>query len=81
MSEFDAPDIDVLNIDTGIPDLSDTPTDSLENVTDTPDVPDDDFYHAEHMSDEEVKRIDEMWDETIPTLNHIKQFHPASCPI
>lgn len=27
------------------------------------DVPDDDFYHAEHMSDEEVKRIDEMWDE------------------
>lgn len=64
MSEFDAPDIDVLNVDTGIPDLSDTPTDSLENVTDTPDVPDDDFYHAEHMSDEEVKRIDEMWDET-----------------
>ena len=28
------------------------------------DVPDDDFYHAEHMSDEEVKRIDEMWDES-----------------
>lgn len=61
--EFDAPDIDVPNIDTDISDLSDTPTDGLEDVAETPDVPDDDFYHAKYMSDEEVKRIDEMWDD------------------
>lgn len=62
--EFDAPDIDIPNIDADIPDLSDTHTGDFEDVVDTLDSPDDDFYHAEHMSDEEVKRIDEMWDET-----------------
>lgn len=61
--EFDAPDFDIPN-DTDIPDLSGISTDGLKDATDTLDVPDDDFYHAKHMSDEEVKRIDEMWDET-----------------
>lgn len=62
--EFDGHDIDIPNIDADIPDLSDTHTSDFEDVVDTLDSPDDDFYHAEHMSDEEVKRIDEMWDET-----------------
>lgn len=63
MSEFDTPDIDIINSGTDIPDLSDIPADDFKDTADTLDVPDDDFYHAEHMSDEEVKRIDEMWDE------------------
>lgn len=61
--EFGTPDIDIPNTNTDIPDLSDAPTVGLEDTTDILDVPDDDFYHAGHMSDEEVKRIDEMWDE------------------
>lgn len=56
--EFDTPDID-----TNVSDLSDTPADDLEDGANPLDAPDDDFYHAEHMSDEEVKRIDEMWNE------------------
>ena len=62
--EFDAPDIDIPNVSIDIPDLSGIPADGLEDVAEVLDVPDDKFYHAEHMSDEEVERIDEMWDET-----------------
>ena len=68
--EFDTPDID-----TNVSDLSDTPADDLEDGANPLDAPDDDFYHAEHMSDEEVKR------RTILMLNPIKHFHLVTCPI
>ena len=55
-SDFDTADLqstdDVEFLDT--PDVSDVETTDL----------DDGFYHADHMSDEEVARIDDMWDDT-----------------
>ena len=61
VSDIDIPDVD---IDTDIPDSSDASADGIEEITDAVDTPHDDFYHAERMTDEEVARIDDLWDES-----------------
>ncbi len=64
-NDFDAFEIDINDIDDSIPDVSDSTPEELEDVEDALDVSaDDDYYHAEHMSDEEVARIDEMCNES-----------------
>ena len=64
--EFDVSDIDIpdVDMDTDIPDLSDVSAEGIEEITEAVDTPDDDFYHAERMSDAEVARIDDLWDES-----------------
>lgn len=65
-NEFDALDIDLSGEDTDavVSELSDTSEEITEDITDAADAPYDGFYHAERMSDEEVARIDELWDDS-----------------
>ena len=54
-------------------DVSDVSIPDTGDATDT-DMLDDDHYHAERMSDEEVKRIDDMWDDS-KDCSDVEPYH------
>ena len=81
-SDFDVSDTnDTAEFDGNI-EISDTSDieSSISEEVETGDIPatddlDDGLYHASRMSDEEVSRIDEMWDETSKKESDVEPYH------
>lgn len=82
LDEIDALDSDDLDEGIDFLDTSDIDNSILdeaqgEDIT-ADDEPDDDLYHAVRMSDEEVSRIDDMWDDTSDKKFDVEPYKATS---